>query len=126
MATGNGGSVLRPGVGIARAILPGSRRLMAILAQRVGTLCSAVSATIQERPRLLLGLLTALVGGVCTPGWPPACPAAGRCGFGSATAAGSSGGTGPAALGEQVLANPIVQGYLRRTVLRAVSRKLGR
>ena len=37
---------------------------MAILAQRVGTLCSAVSATIQERPRLLLGLLTALVGGV--------------------------------------------------------------
>jgi hypothetical protein len=127
MATGNGGSLLRPGVGIARTIRPGSLRLMAILAQRVGTLCNDASATIQERPRLMLGLLTALVGSVGITWLANRLPRRqtlrlrlrhGRRQFKAALDL--------PPLASKLLANPIVQDYLRRTVLRAVSRKLGR
>jgi hypothetical protein len=100
---------------------------MAILAQRVGTLGGDVSTTIQERPRLLLGLLTALVGGIGITWLATRVPRRrtlrlrlrhGRRQFKAALDL--------PPLASKLLANPIVQDYLRRTVLRAVSRKLAR
>src|SRR6185437_11482455 len=64
MATGNGECIRRPGEGTARTILRGGPRLMAILAQRVGTLGSDVATVTKERPALMLGLLVALLGAI--------------------------------------------------------------
>jgi hypothetical protein len=100
---------------------------MAILAQRVGTLGSDVSTAIQERPRLMLGLLTALVGAVGITWLANRVPRRrtlrlrlrhGRRQFKAALDL--------PPLASKLLANPLVQDYLRRTVLRAVSRRLGR
>ena len=62
MATDNGASVLRAGAKFARAVPSGSRRLIAVLAQRIRRLRCEVSAVIQARPALALGLLWVLLG----------------------------------------------------------------
>jgi len=87
--------------------------------QRVGPVYSDVSALIQHRPRLILGLLTTLLGVVLAT-WQARRYRLrhGRRKFKAALDL-------PPLVGK-LLANPIVQDYLRRTVTRGLSRKLGR
>jgi type IV secretory pathway TrbD component len=127
MATGNAVSGLRAGADIARAIPPGSRRLMTILAQRAGTLCGDLATIMQERPALAFGLLTVLLGAALGTWQARLFPRRqtikhqlrhGRRQFKAALDL--------APLVIKLLANPIVQDYLHRRVLREVSRHLGR
>ena len=100
---------------------------MAILARRTGMLGSGVAVTIHRRPALTFGLLSGLLGAALA-GWQvSAFPRRrtlwhrlrhGRRQIKAALA------LPPLVI--KLLANPLVEGYLRRTVLRAVSRKLGR
>ena len=127
MATGNWHSVLRAGDGIARAILRGSQWLMAILARRVGTLGSDLSAVTKERPALTLGLLAALLGAILAAwgarSFPRRRTMRQRL---SHSCRQLKGALDLPSLGIKLLANPIVRDYLHRTVLRGVSRRLGR
>lgn len=127
MTTGNGASALRAGAGIASAIPSGGRTLLAIVARRAGMLGGGVATTMQERPALAFGLLSGLLGAALA-GWQiSAFPRRRttrhrlRRGLGMCKAA-----LDLPPLVIKLLANPLVQGYLRRTILRAVSRKLGR
>ena len=127
MATGNGAGVLRAGAEFARAIPSGSRRLMAILAQRLRRLSNDVPTVIRERPALALGLLSVSLGAALA-AWKTRSFSRRqtlrhrlRHGRRQVKAA-----LDLPPLVIKLLANPLVQGYLRRTVLRAVSRKLGR
>jgi len=127
MATGNGASVLRAGAEFANAVPSGSRRLMAILAQRIRRLSSDVSTVIPARPALALGLL-AVVLEAALAAWKTRSSSRRqtlrhrlRHGRRQVKAA-----LDLPPLVIKLLANPLVEGYLRRTVLRAVSRKLGR
>ena len=124
MATGSGASGLRPAVGIARAaIRPSSQRLMAILARRAGMLCSGIL----ERPVLVFGLLTVLLGAALATCRARLIPRRRRLwhrlrhGRRQVKAA-----LDLPPLTIKLLANPLIRDYLRRAVLRAVSRKLGR
>jgi hypothetical protein len=100
---------------------------MAILARRAETFCSGVATAMRERPALAFGLLSVLLGAVLA-AWQTRSFSRrqtlrhrrrrGRRQFKAAL------DLLPLAI--KLLANPLVQGYLRRTVLRAVSRKLGR
>jgi hypothetical protein len=127
MATGKGANVLRAGADIARVFPSGSRRLMAILARRIRRLSSDVSAVIQARPTLALGLLSVLLGAALA-AWKIKSFSRRqtlrhrlRHGRRQVKAA-----LDLPPLVIKLLANPLVQVYLRRTVLRAVSRKRGR
>ena len=127
MATGNAASVLRAGAEFARAVPSGSQRLMAILAQRSRRLSSDVSTVIQVRPALALGLLSVLLGAALA-AWKIKSFSRRqtlrhrlRHGRRQVKAA-----LDLPPLVIKLFANPLVEGYLRRTVLRAVSRKLGR
>jgi hypothetical protein len=100
---------------------------MAILARRAGMLCSGGASVMQERPALAFGLLTVLLGAVLATRQARLIPRRqrlwhrlrhGRRQFKAAL------DLPPLII--QLLANPLVQDYLRRTVLREVSRKLGR
>jgi hypothetical protein len=126
MTTGNGASVLRAGAGIARAIRPGGRMMM-IIARRAEILGSGVATTMQERPALAFGLLSGLLGAVLA-GWQVSAFPRRRTmwhrlrhGPGQFKAA-----LDLPPLVIKLLANPLVQGYLRRRILREVLRKLGR
>ena len=100
---------------------------MAILARRAGMLCSGGAIAIQERPALVFGLLTVLLGAVLATWQARLIPRRRRLwhrlrhGRRQVKAA-----LDLPPLAIKLLANPLVQGYLRRAVLRAVSRKLGR
>ena len=127
MATGNGAGVLRAGAEFANAVPSGSRRLMAILAQRIRRLSSDVSTVIPARPALALGLL-AVVLEAALAAWKTRSSSRRqtlrhrlRHGRRQVKAA-----LDLPPLVIKLLANPLVEGYLRRTVLRAVSRMLGR
>jgi hypothetical protein len=100
---------------------------MAILAERVGTLGSDVSTILKELPRLLLGLLIALTGAVSTAWLATRVPRRqtmrsrlrrGRKQFGAALT------LLPVAV--QIFSKPSVKAYLRRTMMRELSRRLGR
>jgi hypothetical protein len=100
---------------------------MAILAQRSRRLSSDVSTVIQVRPALALGLLSVLLGAALA-SWKiksfsrrQTLPHRLRHGRRQVKAA-----LDLPPLVIKLFANPLVEGYLRRTVLRAVSRKLGR
>ena len=127
MTTGDGASVHRAGAGIATAIPPGSRTLMATLARRAGMLGGGVAISMQERPALAFGLLSGLLG-VVLAGWqvssfPRRRTTWQRLRHGRRQIKAALD-LPPLAI--KLLANPLVAGYLRRTLLRAVSRKLGR
>ena len=94
---------------------------------RVGTLGGDVSAIIQERPALMFGLLTALTGAVGTTWLATRVPRhqtmrrrlrRGRKQFGAALTL--------LPLAVEVLSKPSVKAYLRRTMMRELSRRLGR
>jgi len=100
---------------------------MAILAQRIRRLSSDVSTVIPARPALALGLL-AVVLEAALAAWKTRSSSRRqtlrhrlRHGRRQVKAA-----LDLPPLVIKLLANPLVEGYLRRTVLRAVSRKLGR
>ena len=100
---------------------------MAILAQRSRRLSSDVSTVIQVRPALALGLLSVLLGAALA-SWKIKSFSRRqtlrhrlRHGRRQVKAA-----LDLPPLVIKLFANPLVEGYLRRTVLRAVSRKLGR
>ena len=127
MATSSWSSVLRPGESIARAILPGGRSVAVTPAHPVETLRGDGSTAMYGRPSLAFGLLTALVGCVLAIWQARSSPrrqtlrhrlrhARGR--FRAAL------DLPPLAI--KLLANPIVQDYLRRKVLSEVSRSLRR
>ena len=100
---------------------------MAILARRIRRLSSDVSTVTQARPALALGLLSVLLGAALA-AWQTRSFSRRqtlrqrlRHGRRQVKAA-----LDLPPLMIKLLANPLVEGYLRRTVLRAVSRKLGR
>jgi len=100
---------------------------MAILAQRIRRLSSDVSTAVQTRPALALGLLSVLLGATLA-AWKARAFSRRqtlrqrlRHGRRQVKAA-----LDLPPLAIKLLANPLIQGYLRRMVLRAVSRKLGR
>jgi type IV secretory pathway TrbD component len=100
---------------------------MAILARRAGMLCTGGAIAMQERPSLAFGLLTVLLGAALAVWQTRSSPRRQamrhrlRHGCRQFKAA-----LDLPPLVIKLLANPLVQAYLRRTVLRAVSRKLGR
>jgi hypothetical protein len=100
---------------------------MAILAQRIRRLNSDLSTVIQARPALALGLLSVLLGAALAAWTIKAFSRRQtlrhrlRHGRRQVKAA-----LDLPPLVIKLLTNPLVEGYLRRTVLRAVSRKLGR
>ena len=127
MATATEAGVLRAGADIASAIPPGSRRLMAVLARCAGMLGSGGAIAMQERPALALGLLSVVLGAALA-AWQTGSFSRRRTlrhrlrhGRRQVKAA-----LDLPPLVIKLLANSLVQGYLRRTVRRAVSRKLGR
>jgi hypothetical protein len=100
---------------------------MAILAQHIRRLSSDMSTVIQVRPALALGLLSVSLGAALAV-WRARLSSRRqtlrhrlRHGRRQVQAA-----LDLPPLAIKLLANPLVQSYLRRTVLRAVSRKLGR
>jgi hypothetical protein len=100
---------------------------MAIFARRAGMLCTGRTIAMQERPSLAFGLLAVLLGAALAV-WQTGSFSRRqtmrhrlRHGHRQVKAA-----LDLPPLAIKLLANPLVQGYLRRTVLRAVSRKLGR
>jgi hypothetical protein len=100
---------------------------MTILARRAGMLGSGVAITMQERPALVFGLLSVALGAALA-AWKTGSFSRRqtlrhrlRHGRRQLKAA-----LDLPPLATKLLANPLVQGYLRRTILRAVSRKLGR
>jgi hypothetical protein len=100
---------------------------MAILAPHAGTLGSGVATVMRERPVLTLGLLSVLLGGVLaawqTRSFPRRQTLRHRLRYGRRQ---FKAALDLPLLVIKLLANPLVQGYLRRTILQAVSRKLGR
>jgi hypothetical protein len=100
---------------------------MAILAQRIRRLSCDVSTVIQARPALALGLLSVVLGAAHA-AWKIKSFSRRRTlrhrlrhGRRQVKAA-----LDLPSLVIKLLANPLVEGYLRRTFLRAVARKLGR
>jgi hypothetical protein len=111
----------------AKAILTGTRQHLSSAVPCVSSLCGHVSAIIQERPRLMLGLLTALTGAVGTTWLATRVPRhqtvrrrlrRSRKQFGAALTL--------LPLAIEVLSKPSVNAYLRRTMMRELSRRLGR
>jgi hypothetical protein len=127
MATATGASALRAGADIVSAIPPSSRRLMALPARRARMLGSDGAIAMQERPALALSLLSELLGATLA-AWLTSTirrrrtiPQRLRHRRGQL-----KGALDLPALTVKLLSNPIVRGYLRRTVLHVVSRRLGR
>ena len=127
MATTNGKRGLRSDVGIIRAIRPSCQRLMASLARRAGMLCSGGAIAMRERPALAFGLLTVLLEVALATRQARLFSRRqtlshrlrhGRRQFKAAL------DLPPLAI--KLLANPIIQDYLRRTIIRAMSQNLGR
>jgi hypothetical protein len=100
---------------------------MAILARRAGMLGRGGAIAMQKRPALAFGLLSVLLGAVLaawqTRSFPRRQTLRHRLRRGRRQVKAALD-LPPLAI--KLLANPLVQDYLRRTVLRAVSRKLGR
>jgi hypothetical protein len=127
MAISRGERVGRPGERPARALLRGDRRLGATLARRVGTLGGDVSSVVRERPSLTFAPLALALGTILASWQVSSFPRRrtmrqrlrhGRRQLG--------GALGLPSLAVKLLANPIVRGYLHRTMLREVARRLGR
>jgi hypothetical protein len=100
---------------------------MAIFAQRAGMLCISRTIAMQARPALALGLLSVLFGAALA-AWKIK-PFSGRQPLRRRLRhvrrlVKAALDLPPLVI--KLLANPLVEGYVRRTVLRAVSRKLGR
>jgi hypothetical protein len=101
---------------------------MAILARRAGMLGCDGAIAMQERPALAFGLLSVLLGAVLA-AWQAAKSFPRRQTLRQRFRHGRrqvKAALDLPPLAIKLLANPLVQGYLRRTVRRAVSRKLGR
>jgi hypothetical protein len=100
---------------------------MATLAQRVETLGSDAPTVMQERPSLAFGLLAALLGAVLAVWQARSIPRRQTmCQRLCHSRKQIKGALGLPSLAVKLLANPIVRDYLHRTVLRDVSRRLGR
>jgi len=124
MATGNRERVHRPGAGTARVILRGSPQLMTVRARGVRMLGGDVSTGMQERPSLAFGLLVALLGAIL---------AARQAGLFTRRRTIRQrlhqrrrqlrGALDLPSVAVKLLANPLVRDYVRRAVLREVSRR---
>jgi hypothetical protein len=127
MAISRGERVGRPDAGPARALLRGDRRLGATLARRVGTLGGDVSSIVRERPWLTFALLVLALGAILAfwqvSPFPRRRTMRQRLRHGRRQLGGA---LGLPSLAVRLLANPIVRGYLHRTMLREVARRLGR
>jgi hypothetical protein len=127
MAISSGERVGRPGEGPARALLRGDRRLGATLARRVGTLGGDVSSVVRKRPWLTFALLALVLGAILAfrqvSSFPRRRTMRQRLRHGRRQLGGA---LGLPSLAVKLLANPIVRGYLHRTMLREVARRLGR
>jgi len=101
---------------------------MAILARRAGMLGCDGAIVMQERPALAFGLLSVLLGAVLA-AWQAAKSFPRRQTLRQRFRHGRrqvKAALDLPALALKLLANPILRGYLRRTVMREVSRRLGR
>jgi hypothetical protein len=100
---------------------------MAILTRRAGMLCSGGSSVMRQRPALAFGLLSVLLGAALaawkTRSFSQRQTLRQRLRHGRRQV---KAALDLPPLVDKLLANPLVEGYLRRTVLPAVSRKLGR
>ena len=127
MAISRGERVGRPGEGSARALLRGDRRLGTTLARRVGTLGGDVSSVVRERPWFTFALLAlalrAILASRQVSSFPRRRTMRQRLRHGRRQLGGA---LGLPSLAVKLLANPIVRGYLHRTMLREVARRLGR